>query len=56
MVRCKTMTKVKIQPGSSVSCEQSESTERFRGNGGEIFQPVETFVRWLEFERVLVWE
>ena len=50
------MTKVKIQPGSSVSCEQSENIERFSGNGGQILKPVEKFVGFRKFERLLVWD
>ena len=52
----KPLTKVKIQPGSSVSCEQSENIERFRENEGQLFQPLEKFVRFREYELVLVWE
>ena len=38
----KPLTKVKIQPGSSVLCEQGENIEWFRVNekSGQIYQPV----------------
>ena len=39
----KPLTKVKIQPGLSVPCEQSENIGRFHMKGvcGLIFQPIE---------------